>query len=160
MPLAAAHPSCITDRPPGPQTHWNIHAQSKGAEPRSHSRVSLCNRRLQMLWGRCLSFPARSVCECVWAVVYIGTLMPILLHSLARAAGQNPNKRLLWCLRRLPVQNTVVLQRPMERRDGSALNEPGGERMAFIKLLRGPTWLQVSKPPQKWSIDLKVLLKL
>jgi len=118
--LFSAHPWCIADRSLGPQTPPNTHTQSERAEPLSHSSVSLCNRRLQMLWGWCLFFRARSVCVCVcaclWAVVYIVALMPILLRSLAGAAGQNPNKRLLWCLRRLPVQNTVVPQRPIEER--------------------------------------------
>lgn len=99
-------------------------------------------------------------CLCVCAVVYIVALMPTLLRSLAGAAGQDPNKRLLWCLRRLPVQNTVVLQRPMERRDGSALNGLWGKRMAFIRLLRGESWLRAHEAPQKWSIDLRVFLKL
>lgn len=96
------------------------------------------------------------VCVCVCAVVYIVALMPILLRSLAGAAGQDPDKRVLWCLCRLPVQNTVVLQRPMERRDGSALNGLWGKRMAFIKLLRA----LFHKFLEKKRFDPSILLKL
>lgn len=82
------------------------------------------------------------VCLCVRVfvhlVAYNVTLMPILLCSLAGGSGQDPDKRLLWCLRRLPVQNTTVLPRPVKRRrDGGALDGLWGGRMAFIKLLRG-----------------------
>lgn len=84
--------------------------------------------------GACSSRPGESVC------VNIVARMPILLGGLAEAAGQGPNKRLLWCLHRLPVQNTVVLQRPLESRDGSVLKGLR-KRMAFIKLLRGEAWL-------------------
>lgn len=55
----------------------------------------------------------------------------------------------------MPVQNTVVLRRPAPEPNGLL-----GERATFINLLRGESWLRAQKAPPKWSIDLRVLLKL
>lgn len=54
---------CATFQPtPGVSLLGLEHTHGNRAEPLSHSTVSLCNRRLQMLWGRCLFFWARKGC--------------------------------------------------------------------------------------------------
>lgn len=77
------------------------------------------------------------------------------------AAGQNPDKKATVVSPQIACSECrSTTEANGEERWLRAEWASGGERMAFIKLLRGEAWLRVREAPQKWSIDLGVFLKL
>lgn len=132
----------------------------------THTHTRVCGGRAASPWAtpaspcakgdyRCCGSAARcsrpGECGFVCLAVDNAALKHILLSALAPAPGQDPDKRLLWCLCRSPVQNTRVQQGPVKR-TWMAMRRTGSGGTHGIYGASEP-WLPAHAPPHKWSVD-------
>lgn len=135
------------------QTHTVIELS-----PLSHSSVSLCKRRLQMLWVWCLFFQARSMCVCVFSCVQCSTDARSALQ-LGRGLWPRPKQKATVVSLQIACSEYHSTTEANEE-ERHWMGSDGKTDGIYQAIERRACWLWVHEAPQKWSTGLRVFPKL